>query len=79
MQTPHKQKTRYSENPPVEGHVGWVIDSKDHVTTASSTTISEPAVAIAVTSQVTGTRYMFVKFCVIKADRPLTCGTLNAS
>jgi len=58
VQTPHKQKTRYSENPPVEGHVGWVIDSKDHVTTASSVTVSEPAVAIAVTSQTTGTRYV---------------------
>jgi len=58
VQTPCKRKTRYSENPPVEGHVGWVIDSKDHVTTASSTTASEPAVAITATSLATGTRYV---------------------
>ncbi|XP_071078727.1 la-related protein 1B-like [Haliotis cracherodii] len=29
-QTPRKKKTRHSSNPPVEGHVGWVMDSKEH-------------------------------------------------
>ncbi|KAL4229983.1 La ribonucleoprotein domain member 1B [Mactra antiquata] len=29
-QTPRKRKTRHSENPPVEGHVGWVMDYKEH-------------------------------------------------
>ena len=58
MQTPCKRKTRYSENPPVEGHVGWVIDSTDHVTTASGTVVSEPAVAITAISQATGVRYV---------------------
>ncbi|KAI1283828.1 La-related protein 1 [Halotydeus destructor] len=28
--TPLKRKTKYSENPPVENHVGWVIDSREH-------------------------------------------------
>lgn len=27
---PHKQKTRYSANPPVELPVGWVMDSQEH-------------------------------------------------
>lgn len=29
-QTPRKQKTKYSSNPPIESHVGWVMDSKEH-------------------------------------------------
>ncbi|KAL5012494.1 hypothetical protein ScPMuIL_011045, partial [Solemya velum] len=29
-QTPRKRKTKYSTNPPVEGHVGWIMDSKEH-------------------------------------------------
>ena len=29
-QTPRKRKTRHSQNPPVESHVGWVMDSKEH-------------------------------------------------
>ncbi|XP_070197258.1 la-related protein 1B-like isoform X3 [Littorina saxatilis] len=29
-QTPRKKKTRHSSNPPVEGHVGWVMDSQVH-------------------------------------------------
>ncbi|KAK4019727.1 hypothetical protein OUZ56_001736 [Daphnia magna] len=28
--TPRKRKTRHGENPPVECHVGWVVDSKEH-------------------------------------------------
>lgn len=28
--TPHKRKTKYSSNPPVEHHVGWVFDSREH-------------------------------------------------
>jgi len=63
-QTPHKRKTRYSENPPVEGHVGWVIDSTDHVTTASSMTLLEPAVAVTAMSQATDTRYGLPLLCV---------------
>ncbi|XP_059151980.1 la-related protein 1B-like isoform X2 [Physella acuta] len=29
-QTPRKKKTRHSSNPPIESHVGWVMDSKEH-------------------------------------------------
>jgi len=67
MQTPRKRKTRYSENPPVEGHVGWVIDSTDHVTTASTTTVSQPTAPITVNSQVTGTRYVSSRVCQVSA------------
>jgi hypothetical protein len=27
---PRKRKTRHSSNPPVEMHVGWIMDSRDH-------------------------------------------------
>lgn len=27
---PRKRKTRHSLNPPMEMHVGWVMDSRDH-------------------------------------------------
>ncbi|GFO18341.1 LA-related protein 1, partial [Plakobranchus ocellatus] len=29
-QTPRKKKTRHSSNPPLESHVGWVMDKKEH-------------------------------------------------
>lgn len=45
-QTPRKKKTRHSVNPPVEGHVGWVMDSKEHRPSRSrhnsSSAYSEP-------------------------------------
>lgn len=28
--TPRKKKTRHSSNPPLESHVGWVMDRKEH-------------------------------------------------
>lgn len=28
--TPRKRKTRHSNNPPVEHHVGWIMDVEDH-------------------------------------------------
>ncbi|KAI5102711.1 la-related protein 1B isoform X3 [Silurus meridionalis] len=28
--TPRKRKTRHSSNPPMESHVGWVMDSREH-------------------------------------------------
>ncbi|KAK3794871.1 hypothetical protein RRG08_001022 [Elysia crispata] len=28
--TPRKKKTRHSSNPPLESHVGWVMDKKEH-------------------------------------------------
>ncbi|KAH7645645.1 la-related protein 1-like protein [Dermatophagoides farinae] len=30
--TPRKQKTRHSSNPPIEPHVGWLLDVRDHET-----------------------------------------------
>lgn len=34
--TPRKRKTRHMLNPPVEGHVGWVLDSVEHRPRTSS-------------------------------------------
>lgn len=28
--TPRKRKTRHSSNPPVEQHVGWIMDVREH-------------------------------------------------
>ncbi|XP_068232909.1 la-related protein 1B-like isoform X2 [Palaemon carinicauda] len=36
QRTPRKKKTRHSHNPPVECHVGWVMDSKEHRPRTSS-------------------------------------------
>ncbi|XP_036169135.1 la-related protein 1B isoform X9 [Myotis myotis] len=30
IKSPRKRKTRHSTNPPLECHVGWVMDSRDH-------------------------------------------------
>lgn len=39
--SPRKQKTRHSENPPVELPVGWVMDSREHeIPVAVQTTIA---------------------------------------
>ncbi|XP_063776398.1 la-related protein 1B isoform X2 [Pseudophryne corroboree] len=35
-QTPRKKKTRHSSNPPLEYHVGWVMDSREHRPRTSS-------------------------------------------
>uniref|UniRef100_A0A4W3H6Y0 La ribonucleoprotein 1, translational regulator n=1 Tax=Callorhinchus milii TaxID=7868 RepID=A0A4W3H6Y0_CALMI len=34
--TPRKRKTRHSSNPPLESHVGWVMDSREHRPRTSS-------------------------------------------
>ncbi|XP_048589587.1 la-related protein 1B isoform X2 [Nematostella vectensis] len=34
---PHKRKTKYSHNPPVEAHVGWVMGATDFIPPASPT------------------------------------------
>ncbi|KAL3879979.1 hypothetical protein ACJMK2_032252 [Sinanodonta woodiana] len=44
-QTPRKRKTKHSNNPPVEGHVGWIMDYREHRPSRSrnnSTSNSEP-------------------------------------
>ncbi|MEE6461552.1 hypothetical protein FKM82_001327 [Ascaphus truei] len=40
MQTPRKRKTRHSSNPPLECHVGWVMDSREHRPRTSSVSSS---------------------------------------
>ncbi|XP_075243136.1 uncharacterized protein LOC142337638 isoform X2 [Convolutriloba macropyga] len=34
--TPRKKKTRHSSNPPVENHVGWIMDNQEHIPPPSS-------------------------------------------
>lgn len=34
--TPRKQKTKHLSNPPIEPHIGWLIDSRDHATQSES-------------------------------------------
>merc|ERR1719295_327991 len=38
---PRKRKTRYSQNPPVEMHVGWIMDSREHPARLRNDSISE--------------------------------------
>ncbi|KAK1793356.1 hypothetical protein P4O66_011424, partial [Electrophorus voltai] len=38
--TPRKRKTRHSSNPPLESHVGWVMDSREHRPRTSSVSSS---------------------------------------
>ncbi|XP_015200376.1 la-related protein 1B isoform X3 [Lepisosteus oculatus] len=38
--TPRKRKTRHSSNPPLECHVGWVMDSREHRPRTSSVSSS---------------------------------------
>ncbi|XP_059578051.1 la-related protein 1B isoform X3 [Alligator mississippiensis] len=40
VKTLRKRKTRHSTNPPLESHVGWVMDSRDHRTRTSSVSSS---------------------------------------
>ncbi|XP_066089402.1 la-related protein 1B isoform X4 [Saccopteryx bilineata] len=40
IKSPRKRKTRHSTNPPLECHVGWVMDSRDHGPRASSVSSS---------------------------------------
>lgn len=39
QQTPRKQKTRHSSNPPVEHHVGWVLDIREHQPRSRTTSL----------------------------------------
>lgn len=73
---PRKRKTRHSRNPPVENHVGWILDSRDH-TTGRRPSISEQSIAESV-----GSRYVevnfhdFATFCFKWACSSfLSCGT----
>ncbi|XP_077876807.1 la-related protein 1B isoform X5 [Ictidomys tridecemlineatus] len=39
LQSPRKRKTRHSTDPPLECHVGWVMDSRDHGPRAPSVSL----------------------------------------
>jgi la-related protein 1 len=45
--TPRKQKTKYSSNPPIEHHIGWVIDAREHAVHASLDSLVETSAAVA--------------------------------
>ncbi|ELU04330.1 hypothetical protein CAPTEDRAFT_117097 [Capitella teleta] len=45
-QTPRKKKTRHSNNPPLESHVGWVLDSKEHQPAPRERSISQGSVGL---------------------------------
>uniref|UniRef100_A0A8C9VX77 La ribonucleoprotein 1, translational regulator n=1 Tax=Scleropages formosus TaxID=113540 RepID=A0A8C9VX77_SCLFO len=44
--TPRKRKTRHSSNPPMECHVGWVMDSREHRSRTASVSPSETTPAM---------------------------------
>uniref|UniRef100_A0AAY4EGW5 HTH La-type RNA-binding domain-containing protein n=1 Tax=Denticeps clupeoides TaxID=299321 RepID=A0AAY4EGW5_9TELE len=44
--TPRKRKTRHSSNPPMECHVGWVMDSREHRSRTASVSPSEGTPAL---------------------------------
>ncbi|XP_048884287.1 la-related protein 1-like isoform X2 [Brienomyrus brachyistius] len=45
--TPRKRKTRHSSNPPMECHVGWVMDSREHLShTAAVSSNASPSEGI---------------------------------
>ncbi|RXM94172.1 La-related protein 1 [Acipenser ruthenus] len=41
--TPRKRKTRHSSNPPMECHVGWVMDSREHRARSRTASVSSNA------------------------------------
>lgn len=43
LRTPRKRKTRHSTNPPVESHVGWVMDSVEHRPKAGTSAGTSPS------------------------------------
>ncbi|XP_077135239.1 la-related protein 1B isoform X2 [Ranitomeya variabilis] len=63
-QTPRKRKTRYSSNPPLESHVGWVMDSREHKQTTSSVSSSNasPSDATVLVSGFGSTSHALPKF-----------------
>ncbi|XP_017487052.1 PREDICTED: la-related protein 1-like [Rhagoletis zephyria] len=39
--TPRKQKTRHSSNPPIEPHIGWLMDSREHAISTESSSFTD--------------------------------------
>lgn len=50
QKTPRKRKTRHSSNPPIEHHVGWIMDSREHRPRANSISGTSPSDAVLATS-----------------------------
>ncbi|KAJ0061927.1 hypothetical protein NL108_014507, partial [Boleophthalmus pectinirostris] len=61
--TPRKRKTRHSSNPPLECHVGWVMDSREHRSrTASVSSNTSPSEATPVLGTIGATPQSLPKF-----------------
>ncbi|KAK7925718.1 hypothetical protein WMY93_008028 [Mugilogobius chulae] len=61
--TPRKRKTRHSSNPPLECHVGWVMDSREHRSrTASVSSNASPSEATPVLGTIGATPQSLPKF-----------------
>ncbi|XP_023598917.1 la-related protein 1B isoform X2 [Trichechus manatus latirostris] len=64
VKSPRKRKTRHSINPPLECHVGWVMDSRDHGPRTSSVRSSNtsPSEGIPLVGSYGCTPHSFPKF-----------------
>nr|XP_020756756.1 la-related protein 1B isoform X5 [Odocoileus virginianus texanus] len=64
VKSPRKRKTRHSTNPPLECHVGWVMDSRDHEPRTSSVSSSNasPSEGAPLTGSYGCTPHSFPKF-----------------
>ncbi|KAM9451357.1 la-related protein 1 isoform 2-T2 [Clarias gariepinus] len=61
--TPRKRKTRHSSNPPMECHVGWVMDSREHRSrTASVSSNASPSEGTAALGNIGCTPQSLPKF-----------------
>ncbi|XP_041453585.1 la-related protein 1-like isoform X3 [Lytechinus variegatus] len=59
--TPRKRKTKHSEDPPVESHVGWVLDSREHIARSRHASTSSPSEGAPISTSY-GTPLNFPKF-----------------
>lgn len=68
-QYPPKQKTKYSQNPPVEGHVGWVMSNQASRTLSSGSSVPPAAsrlVASECNTYMSGVReFPFFRCCLV--------------
>ncbi|XP_078222628.1 la-related protein 1B isoform X7 [Callithrix jacchus] len=64
VKSPRKRKTRHSTNPPLECHVGWVMDSRDHGprTSSVSTSNTSPSEGTPLAGSYGCTSHSFPKF-----------------
>ncbi|XP_071504606.1 uncharacterized protein [Diadema antillarum] len=59
--TPRKRKTKHSEDPPIESHVGWVLDSREHPPRSRHASTSSPSEGAPISTSY-GTPQSFPKF-----------------